>query len=200
MGGSFNPPHAAHAMIAREALKRLRLDRLWWVVTPGNPLKANSGLPSQAIRMRACRALASHPRMEVTGFESELGSPYTAVTLAFLRKRYPATRFVWVMGADNLAQFHRWQDWEDIARSWPIAVIDRPGWRLEALAAQGAQSLSPRRLPEAQAASLARCRPPVWSFLTSRLSPLSSTALRAEAAAEHKAAALPRRTVPLKRG
>ena len=136
----------------------------------------------------------------MTGFESELGSPYTAVTLAFLRKRYPATRFVWVMGADNLAQFHRWQDWEDIARSWPIAVIDRPGWRLEALAAQGAQSLSPRRLPEAQAASLARCRPPVWSFLTSRLSPLSSTALRAEAAAEHKAAALPRRTVPLKRG
>ena len=200
MGGSFNPPHAAHAMIAREALKRLRLDRLWWVVTPGNPLKANSGLPPQSARMQACRALATHPRMEVTGFEAALGSPYTAVTLAFLKKRYPATRFIWVMGADNLAQFHRWQDWRGIARSWPIAVVDRPGWRLKALAGQGAQSLGPRRLPEAQAASLARCQPPVWTFLTSRLSPLSSTALRAEAAAEHNAKALPRREVPLEGG
>lgn len=178
LGGTFNPPHEGHLTIARTALRRLRLDRLWWVVTPGNPLKANHGLPSLAARRAACRALSADPRLAVTGFEAELGSPFTAVTLAFLKARYPGVRFVWVMGADNLASFHRWQDWRGIARRMPIAVIDRPGWRLKALASPAAHALSARRWPEASAAALPSRRPPAWALLTSRLSPQSSTLMR----------------------
>jgi len=133
MGGTFNPPHAGHQLVSSTTLKRLQLDQLWWVVTPGNPLKSNGGLPSLESRMEACRALVSDPRMTVTGFEAELQTPYTAATLAFLRKRYPAVHFVWVMGADNLAGFHRWQHWRDIMETMPIAVVDRPGWRLRSL-------------------------------------------------------------------
>lgn len=180
MGGSFNPPHAGHLIVARTALRRLGLDQLWWVVTPGNPLKANSALPSQAERMAACRALIGHdPRMPVTGFEAELGGPYTAVTLGFLARRYPAGRFVWVMGADNLTSFGRWQNWRGIARMMPIAIVDRPGWRFKALAGPAARVLDRCRLPEAAAPRLPFCRPPAWMFLTSRLSSLSSTVLRA---------------------
>ena len=111
MGGSFNPPHEGHAIVAETALKRLALDQLWWVVTPGNPLKSNGALPSQATRMAACAKLAKGPRMKITGFEAGLGTPYTAATIAFLKRRYPGVHFVWVMGADNLASFHRWQRW-----------------------------------------------------------------------------------------
>ena len=178
MGGSFNPVHAGHLIVAEAALKRLGLDQLWWVVTPGNPLKENSGLAPLAVRMTACRALAKNPRMKITGFETELGSPYTSVTLRFLKRRYPACHFVWVMGADNLATFHRWQNWEDIASSMPIAVVDRPGWRLKALASEAAKVLSDVRVPEAKAETLVGLQAPAWVFLTTRLSGLSSTALR----------------------
>lgn len=166
MGGSFNPPHDGHRIVADTAMKRMQLDQLWWVVTPGNPLKARGELATQTERIAACKKLARDPRMIVTGFEAELGTAYTAATLAFLTRRFPTTQFVWVMGADNLAGFHRWQRWQDIARMMPIVVVDRPGWRLKALAGRAAQTLtSPRQ------------RPPM-TFLTTRLSPLSSTALR----------------------
>ncbi|MGQ0672680.1 MAG: nicotinate-nucleotide adenylyltransferase [Hyphomicrobium sp.] len=178
MGGSFDPPHAGHLNVAETAMKRLGLDRLWWVVSPGNPLKATDGRPSQDERMAACRRLITNPRMEVTGFEAALGSPYTARTLAFLHRRYPGTFFVWVMGADNLAQFHRWQDWRGIAATTPIAVVDRPGWRLKALASPAAQALAASRRSEQQADALPNMPPPAWTMLTTRLSPLSSTALR----------------------
>jgi nicotinate-nucleotide adenylyltransferase len=117
--------------------------------------------------------------MKITGFETELGSPYTAVTLRFLKRRYPACRFVWVMGADNLASFHRWQNWAGIAESMPIAVVDRPGWRLKALASETAKVLSDVRVPEAKAETLVGLQAPAWVFLTTRLSGLSSTVLRA---------------------
>lgn len=179
MGGTFNPPHEGHRIVAETAVKRLGLDQLWWVVTPGNPLKSNGGLPPLDSRMRAARAFAQGPRMKVTGFEEVLGTPYTAATLAFLKRRYPSVHFVWVMGADNLAFFDRWQHWRTIASAFPIAVVDRPGWRLASLAGPAASFLRPARLPETQAAELPGRAAPAWVFLTSRLSGLSSTALRA---------------------
>lgn len=180
MGGTFNPPHEGHVVCAETALRRLQLDELWWIVTPGNPLKSAPGLPGLESRMAASRALVSDPAIKVTGFEAELGSPYTYATVRYVRRRFPRTRFVWVMGADNLATFDRWQHWREIARLVPIAVVDRPGWHLKALASPAARALAGRRLPESAAARLAACKPPAWVFLTSRLSEASSTALRAE--------------------
>lgn len=180
MGGSFNPPHAGHVRAARTALGRLQLDAVWWVVTPGNPLKAQGGRVSLDERMAACRALVRDPRIVITGFEAELGTSYTAATLAYLKRRFPATRLVWVMGADNLATFHQWHRWRSIARLVPICVVDRPLWRLKALASPAARALWRSRVPEARAARLADMRPPAWCFLTARLSPASSTELRGE--------------------
>ena len=180
MGGSFNPPHDGHRIVAETAVKRLQLDQLWWVVTPGNPLKANGALPSQAARLTACAAFARGPKMKITGFEAELGTPYTAATLAFLKTRFPAVHFVWVMGADNLATFERWQHWRQIVAHMPIAVVDRPKWRFKALAREAAQVMSRNRIEEAHAAQLPSLGAPAFVFLTSRLSALSSTALRAK--------------------
>jgi nicotinate-nucleotide adenylyltransferase len=181
MGGTFNPPHDGHRIVAETAVKRLGLDQLWWVVTPGNPLKTNGGLPPLSERMNAARKFARGPRMKVTGFEADLGTPYTAATLAYLKRRYPGVHFVWVMGADNLASFDRWQHWRSIAAAMPIAVVDRPGWRLKALARPAAAALALARVPETQALQLPALQPPAWTFLTSRLSPLSSTAIRGRA-------------------
>jgi len=180
MGGSFNPAHDGHQIVARTALRRLNLDRLWWLVTPGNPLKNLDDLAPLKERMNKAKRFATDPRMEITAFEQQLNSPYTATTLAFLKKRYPRTRFVWVMGADNLASFHKWQNWHDIVSTLPIAVIDRPGWHLKALASPAARSMAGDRIPETSAGSLPALKPPVWSFLTTRLSNLSSSALRQE--------------------
>ena len=182
MGGSFNPPHEGHAIVAQTALKRLGLDQLWWVVTPGNPLKSLGGLAPLADRVAACRALARSPRMHVSTFEAELGTPYTAATLEFLKRRYPTVTFIWVMGADNLASFHRWQDWRGIARQLPIAVVDRPGWRFKALASPAAIALTRCRWPEAAASRLGRAGiPPRWTLLSTRLCDVSSTRLRHQA-------------------
>ncbi len=178
MGGSFNPPHEGHLIAATTALRRLQLDQLWWVVTPGNPLKDHDGLRPLTERLLACQEMANDPRFHVTGFEAELGSPYTAATLAFLQTRHPGVRFVWVMGADNLESFHCWQNWQSIAGSIPIAVVDRPGWRHKALASPAGRALEDFRVPEADAALLPGLRRPCWVFLTSRLSAQSSTALR----------------------
>ena len=182
MGGSFNPPHEGHLIVARTALRRLKLDQLWWVVTPGNPLKAHDGLAPLNQRLAACRRLAgSDPRMKVTAFEAHLDTAYTAQTLQFLQRRNPDVRFVWVMGADNLANFHKWQNWRGIARLMPIAVVDRPSWRLRSLAGPAAQAMRRAQLPERDAASLPDRPTPCWTYLTSKLSTLSSTELRRRA-------------------
>lgn len=181
MGGSFNPPHEGHLIVARTALNRLKLDQLWWLVTPGNPLKAHDGLAPLASRMAGCRRLAgANPRMKVTGFEAELGSAYTAVTLAFLKRRRPDLDFVWVMGADNLAHFHFWQNWRGIMRMMPVAVVDRPAWRFKALASPAAQAMRGQAIPEGCSRRLPAMMPPVWVFLTSKLSSLSSSELRSQ--------------------
>ena len=184
MGGSFNPPHAGHLLVALTALKRLDLDWLWWVVTPGNPLKAPHGLASLTDRLEASRRLASHPRIAVTSFEAELGCSYTDETLGFLKSRFPLVHFVWIMGGDNLASFDKWRGWRQIAATVPLAIVDRPGWRLRALSSKASLSLFKVKVSEALAGDLARRPAPAWSYLSTRLSPLSSTALRQKPDAE----------------
>ena len=178
LGGSFNPPHAAHVLISEIALKRLQLDRLWWLVTPGNPLKSGRDLMPLAERLAACRAMVKDPRITVTAFEKNLPSAYTAATLDYLQLRQPQTRFVWVMGADCLAQFHRWRQWQHIFMTMPVAVVDRPGWRFPALASRASRTFQNSRIPETRSAVLASMPAPAWTFLTSPLSPLSSTQVR----------------------
>ena len=181
-GGTFDPPHAAHRAACLLAMRRLGLDRVWWLVTPGNPLKDTSELAPLAERLAAARALADHPRIDVTDLEAHLGTPFTYATVSFLVKRCPHVHFVWIMGADNLRHFHRWQRWRDIANLVPIAVIDRLGPSLYSAAGTAGHALGFARLPETAARSLAERKPPAWIFLHGLKSPLSSTALRAERA------------------
>jgi len=178
LGGSFNPPHDAHRAISLFAIKRLRLDRVWWLVTPGNPLKQEGALHDLDERAAAARAVAYDPRIDVSCLESVIGTRYTVDTITYLRRRLSGLRLVWIMGADNLAQFHRWQNWQRIASEVPIAVIDRPPQSFRALAAPAARALDRYRLPENEAATLADRRAPAWVFLTGMKLNLSSTGLR----------------------
>jgi nicotinate-nucleotide adenylyltransferase len=178
-GGTFDPVHEAHLAACLLAMKRLRLDQVWWLVTPGNPLKDTRGLAPLAARIAAARRLARHPRIVVSGLEAGIGLRYTHDTIAYLVAHCPGVRFVWLMGADNLRSFHRWQRWRDIARLIPIAVVDRVGPSLYATGGVAAQALAGARLAEAAAVTLAERKPPAWVFLHGLKSPLSSTALRA---------------------
>ena len=183
LGGSFNPPHAAHRQISLAALKRLALDQVWWLVSQGNPLKDASRMPDLEARMAAARAIARHPKIVVTGFEgarAEAGRPstYTVDTIRFLKRGYPSVGFVWLMGADNLASFHRWREWERIFGLVPIVVLDRPGYRLKARASRAAQRFAFAALDESDARGLASMDPPAWTLLSLPLSSLSSTRLR----------------------
>jgi nicotinate-nucleotide adenylyltransferase len=178
LGGSFNPPHEGHALVTKLALTRLRLDRVWWLVTPGNPLKSQAELAALNARVEAARALVSDRRVAVTDIESRIGARYTCDTLEWLVHRAPSAKFVWIMGADNLSQFHRWRRWREIADLVPIAVVDRPGSTLNAMSSRAAIALSPWRVAEADAASFAERKPPAFLFLHGPRSELSSTLLR----------------------
>jgi nicotinate-nucleotide adenylyltransferase len=178
-GGTFDPPHEAHRAASLIAMGRLKLDRMWWLVTPGNPLKDTRGLAPLTERIAAARALARHPRIDVSGIEAAIGARYTYDTVRYLIARCPGVDFVWVMGADNLRSFHRWQNWRAIAALVPMAVIDRLGPSLYAAAGPAGQALRPWRIPESAAGTLAGRHPPVWAYLHGLKSPLSSTALRA---------------------
>jgi nicotinate-nucleotide adenylyltransferase len=178
LGGSFNPPHQAHRAISQFALKRLQLDRVWWLVTPGNPLKENGNLHELGERMQAARDVANDSRIEVSCLESVIRTRYTIDTINTLRRRLSGLRFVWIMGADNLAQFHRWQHWRRIADQVPVAVIDRPPQSFRALASPAANALARYRLPENKAGLLADQPAPAWVFLTGLKLNLSSTGLR----------------------
>jgi nicotinate-nucleotide adenylyltransferase len=177
-GGSFNPPHAAHRAASLLAIKRLQLDHVWWLVTPGNPLKDVRGLPPLDARIDAARRVAGHPRIHITGIEAALGTRYTRDTLAKLIHRYPGVRFVWIMGADNLPAFHRWRNWRAIARMVPIAVVDRADDGLNAVAGIAPQAFAAARIPESEAGILASLQPPAWVYLHGLKSPISSTDLR----------------------
>jgi nicotinate-nucleotide adenylyltransferase len=190
LGGSFNPPHEGHALITRLALRRLRLDRVWWLVTPGNPLKSQDELEALQKRVEAARRLVAGPRVAVTDIEARIGSRYTYETLAWLKRRAPCVHFVWIMGADNLQQFHRWRHWRLIADLVPIVVVDRPGSTLRAISSRAGAALARWRAPERDAARFAAMRPPALLFLHGRRSDLSSTALRRVGASEQSGAAL----------
>lgn len=180
-GGSFNPCHAGHLMLAKTALKRLRLHQVWWLVSPGNPLKDHAGLASEATRILQCEALIGRDaRMKVSGIEGKIGTHYSAQTLRYILKHRPSARFVWLMGADNLAGFHRWKDWQGITRAIPIAIIDRPGSTLRAASSRAARRFSRAFIDESDAGLLANLKPPALVFLHGRRVPLSSTALRAQ--------------------
>ena len=165
--------------MAVQCLKRLALDAVWLLVSPGNPLKDHSGLAPLAQRVTAARALMNHPRIEVTGFEAEHGFRYTFETLSFLQSGHTGTRFVWVMGADNLHQFDRWERWLDIAGLMPMAIYDRPGSTLRATRSKAAIALKDYRVPEEESEALADQEPPAWVYLHGMVSRQSSTAIRA---------------------
>jgi nicotinate-nucleotide adenylyltransferase len=178
-GGTFDPPHAAHLAASLLALKRLQLDRIWWLVTPGNPLKDTRNLQPLEQRIAAARKLADHPRIDISGLEAVINTRYTYDTLSYLVQRCPGVHFVWVMGADNMRSFYRWQNWRGIANLMPMAVVDRMGSSLYAINGRAGLALARFRLPEHAATTLARREPPAWIYLHGLKSPLSSTALRA---------------------
>jgi nicotinate-nucleotide adenylyltransferase len=183
-GGSFNPPHAGHVLVSEIAIRRLGLDQLWWMVTPGNPLKSRNELAPLAERIALSEQLVHDPRIKVTAFEKTLNTSYTAETLAYVKARNPHVRFVWIMGADSLKTFHLWQRWREIAATFPIAVIDRPGATLSFLSSKMARALAHARVDEDDAGVLWKQQAPAWTFIHGPRSTLSSTALRAQNAPE----------------
>lgn len=178
-GGSFNPFHDGHKLVAEQCLARLGLDAVWLLVSPGNPLKSTDGLPSLEERVASARAALDDPRLIATGLEGQRDFHFTIDTLDWLVGQCPGVHFVWIMGADNLVQFDRWERWQDIAALMPIAVYARPGSIARGEQSHAAQSLADARLPEADAATLADRAPPAWVYLHGTTSPLSSSAIRA---------------------
>jgi len=160
-------------------MRRLRLDYVWWIVSPGNPLKDTRHLPSLEARLAAAQKLKRHPRIKVTGFEAKINTRYSFETISYLSQRCPGIHFVWIMGADNFLNFHRWKRWRDIADLVPLAIIDRPGSTLKATQGLAATALSRCRLDESDSRRLAFTTPPAFVFLYGPRSSLSSTALRA---------------------
>ena len=177
LGGSFNPAHGGHRRISLFARHALGLDEVWWLVSPGNPLKSGEGMASLSERFASAVDRAARAPIRVTAIERELGTRYTVDTLAALKRRYPANRFVWLMGSDNLAQFHRWKDWRRIARSLPFAVIARPGYSRAALFNPAMSWLRPYRCAPGQ---LLDREPPAWSWLSFDPDHRSATAIRAQ--------------------
>jgi len=177
-GGSFNPPHEGHRLVSRQVLKRLDLDAVWWLVSPGNPLKDQSDLAPLDRRIAAARALIDLPNVHVTGFEADHGFRYSYQTLAYLKRRLPDRRLVWIMGADNMAGFHLWENWRQIARLVPLAIYVRPGSSRRATVSPAATALARYRLDETDATLLPDCDPPAWVYLHGIMSELSSSAIR----------------------
>jgi len=179
LGGSFNPAHRGHRRISRFAAQALDLDEIWWLVSPGNPLKEAAGMAPLGPRFRSALRAARGLPIRVSAIERELGTTYTVETIQALRRRYPHTRFVWLMGADNLVQFHRWRDWRRIAALVPIAVIGRPGYDGRAHAARAMGWLRRYVRPAGQARHWTKWRLPALVLLRSPPDPTSATALRA---------------------
>ncbi|WP_289041257.1 nicotinate-nucleotide adenylyltransferase [uncultured Aliiroseovarius sp.] len=178
LGGSFDPAHQGHAHITREGLRRFGLDRVWWLVTPGNPLKANGPAPI-ADRMARAREVMQHPRVCITDIERRTGTRFTAETLQALQFLYPGVRFVWLMGADNLADFHRWERWEWIMENVPVGVIARPGDRVAARMSPAAKKYQDARLPGWKARLLPFATAPAWSLINVPMVDISSSQIRA---------------------
>jgi nicotinate-nucleotide adenylyltransferase len=178
LGGSFNPAHAGHLAISRQALRHLRLDEIWWLVSPQNPLKSKQGMAPLEARLKSAEAVGRDGRITPLALESDLGTRYTIDTLKALQKHFPLVHFVWLMGADNLLEFSRWKSWRGIMEQVPVAVFDRSPYTYRALTSRAAQVFARHRLPESAAATLALRKAPAWMFLHIPRHPASSTALR----------------------
>ena len=179
LGGSFDPAHEGHALITREALKRFGLDQVWWLVSPGNPLKARGPAPLED-RMARARQVMQHPKVRVTDLEARLGTRYTYATLAELMGNYPGVDFVWLMGADNLATFHHWENWREIMELVPVGVMARPGQRISARMSTAARLFRRHKLRAREAPRIAGMAPPAWVFVNVPMSDQSSTRIRAD--------------------
>jgi nicotinate-nucleotide adenylyltransferase len=181
LGGSFNPPHDGHVHVSEAALKKLRLDYVWWLVSPQNPLKPQRGMASFAKRLEAATRLANrHPRMIATGIEAVLGTQFTIDSLRALKRRFPETRFVWLMGSDNLVQIPRWRRWQQIFSEVPVAVVTRPGSALPARQSKAANRFKTAAHPAD--ARFADSKPPAWTVIEVKRNPASATRLRAQSA------------------
>ena len=180
LGGSFNPAHDGHLMISLIALKRLQLDEVWWLVSPQNPLKPAAGMAPFSERLANARTVATHRRIIVSDIERRLGTYYTRDTLKRLCASRRGQNLVWLMGADNLVQFPKWEGWKEIFNTVPIAIFDRPTYSSRALAGIVATRFADRRIPERDASGLVRRKAPSWVFLHSRLNPVSATEIRAQ--------------------
>ncbi len=178
LGGSFDPPHRGHVHISREALKRFRLDQVWWLVSPGNPLKSEGPAPMDR-RVSAAEKLIQSPKIKVSDIEARIGTRYTAQTLKVMLKRYPGVHFVWLMGADNLAGFHQWDRWRWIMEHVPIGVLARPGQRVSARKSVAAGVFAPYRLRGREAARLSTLEAPAWCFVNVPMVNVSSSEIRA---------------------
>lgn len=178
LGGSFNPAHAAHREISLTALKALKLDYVWWLVSPGNPLKSSRDMAPFDTRLEKARKVARHPRIHVSDVEARLGSRYTAHTLRQLKKLLPDSDLVWLMGADNLAQFHHWQDWQKITKMVPVAIFDRPGYSMATIGSMCAHSLRAHRVAERRGAEFPQMTAPAWIYCFGRKNNLSATKIR----------------------
>jgi nicotinate-nucleotide adenylyltransferase len=178
LGGSFNPAHAAHVQISEEALKRLGLDEVWWLVSPQNPLKSQESMAPLAVRLEAARSLARHPRIRATGIENALDTRFTVDTICALKARFPRVTFIWLMGADNLRELPQWRSWQEIFNEVAVAVFDRPPYVLRALSGKAARKFKDDRLREASVRQLGNRKAPAWVFLHTRRNPLSATAIR----------------------
>mgnify|MGYP002737460396 CR=1 FL=1 len=179
LGGSFNPAHEGHRHISLLGLKRLRLDEVWWLVTPQNPLKSSRETAPFEERMRAAARVARHPRIRITDIERRFGTQHTSDTLALLLPRFPKCRFVWLMGADNLQQISEWKDWQRIFRTVPIAVFSRPPYSKAALLARSARVFADSRVPEPLARRIVTMQPPAWVFMHTPTHAGSATRIRA---------------------
>ena len=177
-GGSFNPVHAGHLHVARTARKRLGLDRVVWLVSPQNPLKPSAGTADLDARLTETRRLAHGPSVIISDIERRIGTRYTLDTVRWLKARFPGVRFVWIMGADSLAGFHRWRGWADLAREVPIIVISRPGAATRSRFSPLARRFAGSRLVPGAARTLAGRTPPAWIYLPAPFHAVSSTALR----------------------
>jgi nicotinate-nucleotide adenylyltransferase len=176
LGGSFDPAHEGHVHITREALKRMGLDQVWWLVTPGNPLKARQPAP-MADRLKRAGQVMQHPRVKITALEERLGTRVTVDTIARLRAIYPGVTFVWLMGADNLVQFHHWGRWRDILRSVAVGVLARPGKGVQARTSVAARAFRVHQVDRGE--NLRGRKPPVWAFVNLPMNDASSTEIRA---------------------
>lgn len=178
LGGSFNPAHEGHLYISEHALKLLELDEIWWLVSPQNPLKSETEMAPLEERTESAQKIAINSNIKVTNLESELNTQYSIDTIKAIKEKNPQDKFVWLIGADNLANFDMWKDWQEIFKSIPIAVFDREPYSRDALESKAATEFKSNKMEENNSGELTETEPPAWVYLKIPTHPASSTNIR----------------------